>query len=58
MNTHDILSMPICPLVWVNNAKAQEWVHCSTECAWYDHDCQQCAMLTVAKYIRKEAMKK
>ena len=49
MNINEIMKRPICPVVWVNNAKNQEYVHCDPECAWFDKDRNQCAVLTLAK---------
>lgn len=49
-NTTDkITSNPICPV---------EHVYCDTGCAWWDADRNQCAMLTIAKAMHKEANKK
>ena len=54
----EIMSRPICPIVWINNANDLEYVHCDPACAWWDADRNQCAMLTIAKAIHKEANKK
>ena len=55
----EILSMPICPVVWVNNKNQNDMaIHCSKECAWFHKDANQCALLVIADYMRKGVLRK
>lgn len=58
MTTEEIMQRPICPVVWVNNAKNQEFVHCDPQCAWFDEDRNQCAVLTLAKAVHRAVGRK
>lgn len=49
---------PICPVIWLRMETEKTCVRCDPICAWWDADRNQCAMLTIAKAIHKEANKK
>ena len=59
MTAEEILAMPMCPVVWVNNKPEEDRaIHCSKDCAWYDEFAQRCAVLTIAKEMRKAVTRK
>ncbi len=56
MTIEEIMKRPICPIASSLKKGTEDYpwvVHCDPECAWYNEDRQQCAILTLATSVRK-----